>query len=892
MAAASLQDTFRKFLDDTHGSVSCDTIRNVLRQLDPSLDPRTVDMLLEAAGRNDVGTIDYCQFLDFVTSPSRPTCLDAKVTKAGVLPPLAHTPVIQRELTPQEKGRSGPQHRPPLPLDAVVRATTPGQSQGRASGRSEEVHAKRDSYQGSAFAVASAIRSSRANSETLEPYFDPNTPHRAASKLDVSGHNDHHIEERATYHRRTSTIVAEGAAATTFSHVVSFGTHRFRGAEAAPHLERHGLPLDLLDATPEWTLYHADAVAAAVTEWAVSRGATMVCHWTQPLRSAGASWRASQPTKVVHAMFNPAIDGRLRRILDGQYLIHGETECRKCIDVSSPIWVRGDTLFVPCVFLRYNNSSFSGMDMVLDEKTPLLRAQQAMSRAGVRLLKLLGHECQQVLPEIGLEQEFFLISRASYYRRPDLQQCGRTLIGAQLENGTNLYDTHSSPLNGAAEACMQAIQKECFKLGVHVRTRHRESAPNQYEYAPYHGLASSQVDENLQLMEIIEEVARAHGLVALLHEKPFCGVNGSGKHNNFSLISDTKVNLMNEEHCNKLCPELFPLVMAAMARAVYRHGDLMMASTACPGNDFRLTRGGGCEAPPCCMSTHFGESVTAYLQELMTSTTGPVTPYQRPMESCATGVDCIDCHMIKVSPEPRNRTAPFPYAGRRFELRTPGSSQNVSMVNTVLCAAIAESMNTFADAIEQGKTARQVTVESLKSEGHKAIYNGNCYEASWYAQAKERGLACIDSCVDRVERYRSWKAVSLFQGLNIFSEEELHERTEVIHENYVITVEIEVRCLLDMCRGLILPVARRAGLAIEADRLTECLQRLELGLDGLADAQEFYAQARLARELRLDNMVRARRMCDDLETKLPAADWPLATYKDLLLNDFYSPGGR
>lgn len=672
---------------------------------------------------------------------------------------------------------------------------------------------------------------------------------------------------------------------------VHFGVYRFRSAEAAPYLAKYSLKPDILD-QDSWTLTSADVVAHAVMDWAVARGASMVCHITQPVRSANGTWRGSETTRMVHALFNPDHAGKTKSILTDTYLLRGECESRKMIDVTSPMWVRGDTLFIPSVFANYNNSSYADVDPVIDEKTPLLRAMQAVSKSGVRLLKQLGHDCESVLPKIGLEQEFFLVTRAAYDRRPDLQQCGRTIIGAVLEHGTGLYDQHSTPQRAVAETCMAEIQQECFKLGIHLRTRHRESAPNQYEFAPHFGLASAQVDENLLVMEIIEQTALKHGLVALLHEKPFDGVNGSGKHNNFSLGTDTGINLFHDEQLNKISAEAFPVVMAAVASAVYRHGDLIVSATACPGNDFRLTKGGGCEAPPSCVSVHLGDTLTAYLNDFIEGS--PIKPYAPVFRDIALNIDAIDRHKVRVSSEPRNRTAPLPYACRRFELRTPGASQNVSSVNVILCSAIAESFNEFSDAIASGMSARDVAVRSLQAEGFKAVYNDNNYKPEWLEEAKERGLVCVDSMVEGMQLLRSSKSIALFGKLGVMDETELEERADVLQENYVITAEIEARCMVDMVRSLVIPSARKAGevLSEQVSKLIDYIARLTDEIRALNDVDEMYDRAKQAQDMRLCTMVELRKICDEVERNVPAEIWPLATYRELLLNDMFSPLSR
>ena len=390
---------------------------------------------------------------------------------------------------------------------------------------------------------------------------------------------------------------------------------------AAPFLAAQGLSPDVLD-DPMWTHKHADKVAEAVLEWCKSKGATMATHLFQPLGSAGV--RRGQTGQVHNAMFNFGKNGKLEWAFDGGNLLKGETDGSSymnggmrathtaggytALDPSSPMFIRNDTLYIPTVFVSFYGKA-------LDEKTPLLRSMEAVSKAGCRLLKLLGHEAKSVLPMIGLEQEFFLVPRDAYSKRPDLQLAGRTVMGADPARGQELCDHYMAPLNPIALACMKEMQHECFKMGIPLNTRHREVAPNQYECAPYFGIASAQIDENLMVMELMEEIAAKHGLACLLAEKPFKGINGSGKHNNFSLSTDAGINLFNGPQLTKTTgkSDTFPVVMSAVVQAVNEYADLMRMAIAAPGNDFRL---GAMEAPPAIISTYLGEALTNFLEEV------------------------------------------------------------------------------------------------------------------------------------------------------------------------------------------------------------------------------------------------------------------------------------
>jgi len=661
----------------------------------------------------------------------------------------------------------------------------------------------------------------------------------------------------------------------------TYGTYKFKGAVAAPFLTKAGLPADILE-DMKWTRTHAEKVASAVLEWAKSKGATMCTHWFQPLGSSGI--RLGQTGQVHNAMFNFNSQGKPIWCFEAGELLKGETDGSSylnggmrathtaggytALDPTSPMFIRGDTLFIPTVFVSFYGKA-------LDEKTPLLRAMQAMSQSAVRLLGLLGHTCKEVLPMIGLEQEFFLVPRDAYYKRPDLQLCGRTIMGKAPARGQELCDHYMAPLNPIALKCMKEMQHEAFKMGIPLKTRHREVAPNQYECAPFFGIASAQIDENLIVMQLIEEIAAKHGLAAVLHEKPFQGVNGSGKHNNFSL-SAGKLNLFNGPQVTEtMGPDAFPIIMAAVVKAVHTHGDLMRMAIAGPGNDFRL---GACEAPPAIMSTYLGESLTTYLEDFKASKRSAYAPKKTTVDL---GLDSIA--PFTVPAEDRNRTSPFPYGGHRFEFRAVGSSQNVSMVNTVLCSAIGEAFAEFADAIEGGKDKCAVATEALEAHW-SVIFNGNGYSAEWPVEAEKRGLWRIDSGVEAAQRLCDPKNTALFAKLKVMTEEETMARAEVMHDQYTGTVEIEALCMVDMINGHVLPSCQKAK--VDGSKISAGLAKIKSKLHEMEGASSPYEKAKVARVLRLEIMEEVRKACDEAEAMVPAADWTLATYKELLFLDF------
>ena len=581
-------------------------------------------------------------------------------------------------------------------------------------------------------------------------------------------------------------------------------------------------------------------------------------------------------------------EGKIKYDFKGKDLIKGETDGSSypngglrathtaggylAVDTSSPIFLRGDTIFVPSTFVSYYGAA-------LDEKTPLLRSNEALSNNGTRLLKLLGYEVDSLQANIGLEQELFLIPRDQYYRRPDIQITGRTIIGKNAPRGQEMCDHYMAPLSSATSAldCMKEIQEECWKMGIPLKTRHREVAPNQFEFAPLFGTNTTQIDQNIWVMQIIEEVASRHGLAALLQEKPFNDVNGSGKHNNWSIGTNTGINLLNPGQVAKASgnEELFGIVMAAIVAAVDTHGDLMRMAIASPGNDFRL---GACEAPPAIVSTYLGDDMTSYLEGFKTGSGGAYNPQTKTLDLGTSSV-----LPFEVPAEDRNRTSPFPYGGARFEFRAVGSSQNVSMVNTVLNTITAEKFGEFADKIEAGATPAEVAAEALNAHW-KVIFNGDNYSEAAQQELTDKGVWRIDSGVEAINTLVSEKNIALFEKMGIFSEEECVARASILHDHYTGTVEMEALTLIDMINQHIIPSCKAGGVGPLAD-LEAAVGTLKSAVAEIHAAESSYEQAQLSRVLRLETMIDIRETCDSAEEVVPANLWTLATYKELLFLD-------
>jgi glutamine synthetase len=408
-------------------------------------------------------------------------------------------------------------------------------------------------------------------------------------------------------------------------------------------------------------------------------------------------------------------------------------------------------------------------------------------------------------------------------------------------------------------------------------------APNQYEFAPLFGNVISQNDQNLMVMQIIEEVASENGLAALLQEKPFAGINGSGKHNNWSLGTNAGVNLLNPKQINAASanPEIFPVIMAAIVSAIDKHGDLMRLSITSPGNDFRL---GAMEAPPAVMSTYLGEDMTQYLMDFME--TGTVEAYAPAKKSLGFGASAIP--KIQVPAEDRNRTSPFPYGGARFEFRAAGSAQNVSLVNTVLNTITAEAFAIVADRIEAGETPTAIAQDLLKAHS-RVIHNGNGYDPEWPEQAVEKGLWRIDSGVDAIQRFTDPKNTELFEKMGVLTPRECEARRVILLEHYVGTVEMETVTMVDMINQHVIPSCKKAELPY-VKKLEDAVKTLRKAVEGIHAAADEAEAAALCRVLRLDTMIKVRDVCDEAEGLCPPSLWTLATYSELLFLDTFPEG--
>jgi len=685
------------------------------------------------------------------------------------------------------------------------------------------------------------------------------------------------------------SIIAARRAPARFASLAAYedyGSTVFKGDVADAYLKKQGSSAELLN-DPTWTEHSADIVAAAILDWAVDNGADSYCHWFQPMAASGVRHGLTGQVQNKMIEFDRATN-KIKFDFKGKDLIRGETDGSSfpngglrathtaggylAHDTSSPIFLRGDIVHIPSAFVSYYGTA-------LDEKTPLLRSNEALNTQGLRLLKALGYEPKELVANIGLEQEIFLIPREQYLRRMDLQLTGRTIMGKDAPRGQEMCDHYMAAMSTAQPAleAMQEMQQECWKMGIPLKTRHREVAPGQYEFAPLFGTNTTQIDQNIMVMQVIEEVAAKHGLAALLQEKPFANINGSGKHNNWSIGTTDGINILNPEQISKASgnDNAFAVVMSAIISAIDTHGDLMRMSIATPGNDFRL---GACEAPPAITSTYLGDDMTNYLEAFKDGKTGAYSPGTKNMQMGTRYV-----RPISIPAEDRNRTSPFPYGGARFEFRAVGSAQNTSMVNTVLNTMTAQKFKHFADAIEAGADPIKVAQDAL-NDSWKVIFNGDNYDEANQEMLTKNGLWRIDSAVEANHKMVDPKNIALFEEMKVLQADECHARENVLHDHYTGTVEMEALCMIDMINQHVIPSCKDAEVGPVSDLATS-VDTLKAAVAAIHAAETPYEAATLARVLRLETMVDIREFCDAAEGVVPADLWTLPTYKEMLFLD-------
>ena len=652
----------------------------------------------------------------------------------------------------------------------------------------------------------------------------------------------------------------------------------------------------------------ADATASAMKAWAIEQGATHYTHWFQPLTGTTAEKHDS--------FISPQKDGSVIMELRGKELIRGEPDASSfpsggiratfeargytVWDITSPAFLydNGDTktLCIPTAFCGYNGEA-------LDQKTPLLRSMEAVSRQAVRICRLFGDNLtQRVTTSVGPEQEYFIVDRETYLKRKDLIFTGRTLFGAMPPKGQEMEDHYFGAIKERVSNYMKDLDIELWKLGIPAKTEHNEAAPAQHELAPIYNTTNVATDENMLVMNVMKKVALRHGLVCLLHEKPFAGVNGSGKHNNWSLTTDTGHNLL-EPGRDPQKNWMFLLVLAAMMKAVDEHAGLLRMSAANPGNDHRL---GANEAPPAIISMFLGDQLTAVVDHIIRGSeeTVPSASIMR------VGVSTLP--FIRRDATDRNRTSPFAFTGNKFEFRMVPSSGCIADANTVLNTIAAEAFGAFADELEKAEdfeAALHALIRREMTAHQRIIFNGNGYTDEWVAEATRRGLPNLRSMVDAVPELVKPASVALFAHQGVFTEKELRARADVSYELYAKTINIEALTMIDMAGKDIVPaVVRYTGelaraarevesLGVDASVQKELLTRVNVLLRQAGDAlvdlrvkQEKAAaltgaeQARYAHDVICPAMEVLRAPVDHLEMIVDGRLWPMPTYGDLLFN--------
>jgi len=652
----------------------------------------------------------------------------------------------------------------------------------------------------------------------------------------------------------------------------------------------------------------ADVVAEEMKEWAVSKGATHYTHWFQPLTGITAEKHDS--------FISPSPNGGVIMEFSGKELIKGEPDASSfpsgglratfeargytAWDPTSYAFIKGKTLCIPTAFCSYGGEA-------LDKKTPLLRSMKALNKQALRILRLFGNDkVSYVTTSVGPEQEYFLITKEMYDQRKDLQFTGRTLFGAKPPKGQEMDDHYFGVIKPRVAAYMDDLNKELWKLGIFAKTQHNEVAPAQHELAPIYTTTNIATDHNQLTMEMMQKVAARHGLVCLLHEKPFAGVNGSGKHNNWSISTDTGVNLLSPGETPYENAQ-FLLFLCAVIKAVDDYQDLLRLSVATAGNDHRL---GANEAPPAVLSMFLGDELNGVLEAIEKD-----IPYAGAEKTqMKLGVDVLP--KFNRDTTDRNRTSPFAFTGNKFEFRMLGSSNSIACANMMLNSAVAESLKIYADRLESAEDFEETLHEMIQKtiKDHKRIiFNGNGYDDKWIKEATEvRGLLNYPTTPDCMPHLLDEKNVRMLTSHKVFSKAELESRCEIMLENYCKTIVIEANTMVDMAKREIIPaveayvmeLAKTISLKKSVNEMLACqyenslIKRLSSLTDQMAfqtdalenalikiqDAEDIEEQACELRDTVLTRMQELRIVCDEAETVTAKKYWPFPTYGDLLFS--------
>ncbi len=654
----------------------------------------------------------------------------------------------------------------------------------------------------------------------------------------------------------------------------------------------------------------AEVVANAMKDWAIERGATHYTHWFQPMTGITAEKHDS--------FISPAPAGKVLMEFSGKELIKGEPDASSfpsgglratfeargytAWDCTSPAFLKEDaagvTLCIPTAFCSYTGEA-------LDKKTPLLRSMEAISTQATRICKLFGHsDVTNVSCSVGPEQEYFIVDREKYLKREDLVFTGRTLFGAMPPKGQELDDHYFGSIKERIASFMKEINQELWKLGVLCKTQHNEVAPAQHELAPIYATANIATDHNQLVMDVMKKVAIRHGLACLLHEKPFAGVNGSGKHDNWSIVTNTGKNLLDPgktPHENIQ----FLLFLSAVLKAVDTHADLLRLSASNPGNDHRL---GANEAPPAIISIFLGEQLEDVLTQLIE--TGAATSSKQGGR-LKTGVHTLP--EFRKDATDRNRTSPFAFTGNKFEFRMVGSSMSIADPNTVLNTIVADVLCEMADELEKADNFDLAVHDLIKktvTDHHRIVFNGNGYSEEWVAEAQRRGLPNLTSMVAAVPSLVTEKAIAVFTKHKVLSEVELKSRAEILYESYSKAINIEAKTMIEMANRLYIPavikftttlatsinsvkaaiptadVSVQEGLLVKTTELLgkakAALTKLTAQVAEAAEKEEGEEQAEFFRDVVFVTMAELRKPVDELETIVDKEAWPVPTYGDLL----------
>ncbi len=648
----------------------------------------------------------------------------------------------------------------------------------------------------------------------------------------------------------------------------------------------------------------ANIVACAMRDWAVEKGVTHYTHWFQPMNGVTAEKHDS--------FISPRENGKIILEFSGKELVHGESDASSfpsgglratfeargstAWDPTSYAFIKDGVLCIPTAFCSYSGEA-------LDTKTPLLRSMEALNKQAVRILKLFGRDATRVTSTVGPEQEYFLVDKKLFDQRKDLIFTGRTLFGAKPPKGQELDDHYSGAIKPRVKAFMTELDEELWKLGVLAKTEHNEAAPAQHEMAPIYTVTTLATDHNQLTMEMMKKVALRHGLVCLLHEKPFAGVNGSGKHNNWSMSTNTGYNLLNPGD-DPASSAQFLLFLTAMIKAVDMHADLLRISTASAGNDHRL---GACEAPPAIISIFLGDELTAIVDSLISDS----EYHAAAKKDLEIGVSVLP--KFPQDNTDRNRTSPFAFTGNKFEFRSLGASASIAETNVTLNTIVADVLMEFADELEQAsdfkRALHDLIVRTLRAH-NRIIFNGNGYADAWVEEAARRGLPNYASTVDALPHLLDEKNVALYARHGVFSQAELRSRYEISLEYYAKAINIEAETCLMMAEREIFPACakfagemgrivrdiREAGVEPIAEarllkfvternvKLFDAINSLREAILNTKSSSNALENAQYERYIIVPAMARVREIADDLETLVGKEYWPFPTYDDLLFN--------